>query len=329
MAVLVAETNIKVDASGFKAHLDQYRRVMRMSVEGVLKQQARLVCQDVLSLELPYVGNGGGERGIRNDALEKGFNSLMADLNRIFEPLHQASWEDVAQKGDYAVFNAWISDSKANNKPLPDFLADQVTVGVGEWERFQSLYSKGQSHWGKNHDMVDLSTANASEGQIKSIHIAARGGKRVKDYKRNIKAYGKVHFVSGLEKKLTVYARQAKLRIGTLKGGFYAAGSQLGRIKANNWIKDNSGGNGILETNNLKYDSEKSITVGNVNHGYMTIPPGYDRWKLIFSIRAKKMRDTMALVLTRRAASDASKLQELINETKVSGLRITGVDDPF
>lgn len=329
MAYLVPQTNIRVDASGFQAHLDQYRKVMRMTVDNVLKQQARLVCQDVLSLELPYVGNGGGDRGIRNDALEKGENSLMADLERIFEPLYKASWEDVAQKGDFSVFSAWVSDSKAEKRDLPDFIKDSSTVSIGEWEKFQARYGNSPSPWGKHSGLLNFSAVNASEGQIKSIHIAARGGTRVANYKRNIKAHKNVYYVSGLEKKLKSYARRAKLRIGTLKGGFYAAGAMLGRMKANAWIKDNSAGNGILEMGNLKFDSEKSITVGNVNHGYMTIPPGYNRWKLIYSVRARKMRDTMARSLTRKAGGDLQKLTQLVEQTKVAGLQIQGQDDPF
>jgi hypothetical protein len=331
MAYAVGQTNIHVEADGLKAHLDMYGRVMRMSVEQVLKQQARLVCQDVLSLELPYIDPGGGERGIRNDALEKGENSLKADLKRIFRPLGKASWEDIAQKGDYGVFNAWIADANKVGRDVPSWLQNQSVVGVGEWDRFQSLYSKNESPYGKFAGVVDFSAANAGEGQIKTIHTKARGGDRVRNYKRNIKLYSrdKTHFVSDLDAKLTAYSRRVEKRIGTLKGGFYDAGSKLGRIRANAWIKDNSAGNGILDTNNLKFDSEKSITVGNKSHYYMTIPPGSDRWRLIYSIRAKKMRDSMAMALTRRSKGDLQTLEKLIKETKSDAFLIQGRDDPF
>jgi len=336
----VPVTNIEVDASGLKRHLEAMFRVFGGSVQKILIRQARLLCQDMLDYTMPYSPDppkSGTNAGRNMKAWEAGNKRMGANIDRVFKPLTVANWYDVAFQDNFSVFVAWYYDKMNAGHELPEWLKERGTIGMGEWKEFQSRYGKAEYEsartWGgkkkgkkKNRFKLSWELAHGGLSKIESVHRAIRGGP--KDYNTQMKAYNGIYLVGGGQAKIDAYKRQAAKHIGRLKSGWYHAGMAIGDrpLKASYWIKSQPGDTAIF-VNDLLDRKEPSLTIGNRIQFDMSKNPGVRMWQTGLNHRAYSMRAEIAARLNKRSRGTT---QEYIQEFKLGGLIMSSADqDPF
>jgi hypothetical protein len=263
---LVIKVGVTVDERQLKKHFEVFAKVMGKSVAVVIKEQARLFCQDMLNYTLPVEGNSpGGGAGITGQAKQEGMDRVEADIQKVFEPLGYASFKSIANADDLGLFTAWLRERRAMPRViLPDFLKNanaDLWDSSMMYERFKKF---ARNIGGHSPTVTHLGTDNLSQaytGNIQGLHEAARRGPR--NYKVSDKF--KPYFIADYPSKVVPYIKKVQQRVGKLKAGWYTAGSQLGKIKAPAWVIGNQWGTGIL-VNQLANTTSPSITVGNSAH---------------------------------------------------------------
>jgi hypothetical protein len=233
--VVTVRKGVKVDYTEFAKHLALYMQVMRMSIAGVVKQQARLFAKDMCDFTPPFSGkeptiSKGGEGGFGNKARNKGRDAVNRDVRRIFAPLAQAPATGVAAAGNLVILSAWIG-AKAKLPPphYPDYIFKMVAqgrvLGQGEWEYFKSTEAKKGTP--KTKFMM-----GTTEGAIKSIHERRRGSPSYK-----VKESDKIAITYVDDWKVVErYIKGVQNRVGRLKSGWYYAGLKLGKMPTSAWI---------------------------------------------------------------------------------------------
>ena len=289
MALVVeVAKGVKVDYTEFAKHLALYQMVMRMSIEGVVKQQAHRFAKDMCDFTPPFSGSQpaiskGGEGGYGNKAKKKGQDAVSRDVRKIFAPLAQAPATGVASAGNLGIFSAWIG-AKAKLPPPhdPQYVFKMVEqgriIGQGEFERFKQIESKH----GSRRTRFLMGT---TEGSIKSIHEDRRGKKSYKVYET-----GKTEKVYVDEwKPVERYIKRVQQRVGKLKSGWYYAGLKLGKMPTSAWIANQGAGTSIYQTKLGVADP--TIKLGStVGRNYSQ---GYHFMRMAMNHRAFAMRVAM------------------------------------
>jgi hypothetical protein len=254
--------NVKVDADGFKRHLQVYAEVMGGSTARILRRQARLFCQDMIDYTLPVENGPGTGSGGTMGAKKITENNVRQDIELVFAPLGYASMKSVADLGNAGVFSAWLRERKAMpTVVLPDFLKDMdVFDGSNQFPAFQKFASKLKNDNG--HDNLTM----VYSGSVKTLHEAARGGPRNYATSPNV-GPGKTYFIADYNMKVPAYINQVQKRVGKLKAGWYTAGMRLnmGNVRAPKWVVNNQWGTGIMD-DRLDNPLTPSVTVGNSAH---------------------------------------------------------------
>jgi hypothetical protein len=263
---LIVKVGVTVDERQLKNHFSAFAKVMGKDVAVVIKDQARLFCQDMLDYTLPVEGNKpGAGKGTTSSAKQEGMDRVEADIEKVFAPLGYASFKSVANANDLGIFTAWLRERRAMPKViLPDFLKDANTDlwdTSHMFERFKKFARNIDKHSPTvtNQGLDNLSQAYT--GNIQGLHEAARLGPRNYRIKKSFKPY----FIADYPTKVVPYIKKVQQRVGKLKAGWYTAGSQLGKIKAPSWVIGNQWGTGIL-INQLSNTNAPSVTVGNSAH---------------------------------------------------------------
>jgi hypothetical protein len=307
MAIVTAQTNIKVDSSELRKHLAIWSHVMGKTAEETVRTQAGLLCQDMLSYTLPISGQPGGRRGEGLDAREVGERSMEADIDRIFKPLEDASFSAIADQGEYGVFAEWVAAKEKAGKEIPKYVSKGVggyVNAVKVWDRFRTTYA------GKRVGKVGVFSTFQGDG-IEEAHQRIRGGTNVDDYSKNVKARNTTFFVGDYDKNIKSYKSKMKEHVGRLKAGWLEAGLSIGRhMRAPAWISRHVGqGTGIYidQTSNKQ---TPTIIIGNSIHGKMTQSPGKDLWKTAVNYRAYAMRNDIAKRLERATKGSGIDVRE-------------------
>ena len=241
-----AKKGVKVDHKGLNKTITIYVLAMRRSLEGFLKQQARLFAQDMCDFTPPFSGSQpsirkGGEGGFGNKAKRKGQDAVSRDVRKIFAPLAQAPAAGVAAAGNMGTLNAWISEKlklPAPHQPEYVFKMYQERGGVfgqGEFDRFKAI----EARQGTPKTKFMLGT---NESAVKSVHEQRRGKPSYKVYKTGKSETVYVDNFKVVER----YIKKVQQRVGKLKSGWYYAGLKLGSMPTSAWIMNQGNSTSIL-----------------------------------------------------------------------------------
>jgi hypothetical protein len=317
------KTNIKVDASMFSKHMVAWSAVMVKTMGQVVREQSGLFCQDMLDYTLPFDGRPTTDGGLGKAAQAFGERHLDNDIDSIFRPLYKATYGDIAGQSSPSVFAAWTEEKKRHNESLPWFLKKSYAGSVGDWIKFQEDY-KGKGRTRKK--TADFTGAYSSDSFIKTTFVNTRGGTSVPNYGKNVKKSDKVYFVGEFDAKMKNLKRTQHNKIGRLKSGWYEAGLMLGRkMKAGNWIKQNSSGNGIL-LDKSRGNDKPEVTVGNKIQMLMNQEPATSLWKVALNRRAYSMRNQILQKLKRQRGMSGATFEKLTRDLEISdGFEVTNI----
>ena len=181
---LVVKVNVGVDVKQLQDHFRVYAKIMGRSMAVVLKDQARLFCQDMLDYTLPVENNKPGTgMGITSKAKKMTMDRVAGDIEKVFMPLGYASFKSVANADDIGIFSSWLRERRAMPKViLPEFLKEtneDLWDTSNAFERFKKFARKIDSKGigalsGRNLGVDNLSQAYTTN--IKGLPEAARGG---------------------------------------------------------------------------------------------------------------------------------------------------------
>lgn len=309
--VVTVRKGVKVDYTEFAKHLALYVLVMRKSVVGLLKQQARLFAKDMCDFTPPFSGtqpsiSKGGEGGFGNKARNKGRDAVSRDVRKIFAPLAQAPATAIAASDNVGIFNAWIKEKlKLPSPHQPEYIFKMVEkvgkynsegiLGQGEFEHFQRIESKK----GGNRVAVHLGT---TEGTVRSIHELRRGRP---SYKVSQTSKSMINYVDNW-KPVDRYIKKVQQRVGKLKSGWYYAGLKLGKMPTSAWIANQGAGTSIYQPKLIGPDP--TIKLGStVGRNYSQ---GYHFMRMAMNHRAYAMR--VAMLKHLQAPRNHGKLVEVI-----------------
>jgi hypothetical protein len=314
VSIVTVKTDVKVDASGLSKTMVAYAAVMGKAMGEVSRQQAGLLCQDMLDYTLPFNGRPTNDGGIGRAAELIGRTHLDHDIDSIFRPLYKATYGDIAGQSSPSVFVAWTQEKKAHNESLPWFLKKGYSSGYGDWIKFQEDY-KGKGRTRKKS--ADFTGAYSSDSFIKTTFVSTRGGTSVPNYGKNVKKSDKVYFVGEFDSKMSNLKKTQKNKIGRLKSGWYEAGLMLGRkMKAGNWIAQNASGNGIV-VDNSRNTTSPTVTVGNKIQMLMNQEPASSLWKVALNHRAYSMRNQILQKLKRQRGMSGQRFEKIISDLEI------------
>jgi hypothetical protein len=319
-----ATFDIRCEADGLREHLNMYVNVLKNNVQKMLKNQASLMCEDMLDYTIPWDGGMGNKNGRTLGAKKVGENSLGVDIDRLFAPLSIASYGDIARLGSYGIFVAYAQDRKDRGIPGP--LGSGGLTGIGEWNKFQSTYS-GEESFFDEKQTPHYEAAYGGNSAIAAAHNLMRGGSRVPNYKNNMKGKYDVFLVMDAHNKVESYKRKVEKRVGTLKAGWVTAGYAVNAARKFNapaWIVGNQWGSGIM-INELGNKSSPAISIGNKAHGKLTGGVGYTAWHYALQYRASAIRQTVNRAL---ATKTPKTIQEATKWIEQSG-QFTINENPF
>lgn len=303
--VVTVRKGVKVDYTEFAKHLALYMQVMRMSIAGVVKQQAHRFAKDMCDFTPPFSGaepaiSKGGEGGYGNKAKKKGQAAVSRDVRKIFAPLAQAPATGVAAAGNLGVFSAWIG-AKAKLPPPhnPQYVFKMVQsgriIGQGEFDYFKQVEAKH----GTPRTRFLMGT---TEGAIKTIHENRRGKKSYRVYETS--KTEKVYVDDW--KPVDRYIKKVQQRVGKLKSGWYYAGLKLGKMPTSAWIANQGASTSVFVPKLIGADPTIKLgsTVGR-NHSQ-----GYHFMRMAMNHRAFAMR--VAMLKHLQAPRNHGKLIEVV-----------------
>lgn len=308
--------DIDVDEDGLNKTMMLYINALGVSIEKFFKRQARLLCQDMLDYTLPYDPDPpkSGTRAGRNaNAHQKGIKSMEFDIDRIFKPLANAGWADIAAVDNFGIFNAWVMARREAGAGVPKQFEDGGGTET-DWRTFQGRW-KGKDGFFHEDQEPDYSTVYGGSS-IESTHISIRGGTRTPNYKEGMSGTNKV-FLVAYPAQLIAYKKKVAKRVGSLKAGWYSAGVALGdgvKISAPSWVVGNQWGTGIM-IDQLSSRPILSLTVGNSAHYNMSKAPGVSEWQNGLSHRAYSIREELARRLSNRRAETVEASTQALLET--------------
>lgn len=307
---LRVRTGIKVDTAGLQSHLSVWSAAMKKSSADAVKEQAGLLCQDLLSYTLPVDGQPGGRRGESLGARDVGVASMNRDIDRIFKPLESASYADIGAANDYGIFAEYVAARRKAGMAVPQYVAkafDGYFDATKAWMRFRSAYGYGE---GRKSGKAHFDTVHGDN--LDSAHINARGGTNVDDYAKKVKANKDVYFVGDRDSKVRRYKETMKSHVGRMKSAWLMVGWKLGRkMRAPAWIAAHVGaGDDILE-DRTSNTATPSVIIGNRIQGKMTKSPGKDLWKTAVNYRAYAMRVDIYQRLLRATRGSGTSVLEM------------------
>lgn len=303
--VVTVRKGVRVDYTEFAKHLALYALVMRKSIEGVVKQQARLFAKDMCDFTPPFSGSQpsiskGGEGGFGNKARNKGRDAVSRDVRKIFAPLAQAQAAGVASAGNVGILNAWVNAKLKLPAPhQPEYIfkmiAERGVIGQGEFDLFKRI----ESRQGTPRTRFLMGT---TQGAIKSIHEQRRGKPSYKVYETSKTEKVYVDNWNPVEQ----YIKRVQQRVGKLKSGWYYAGLKLGKMPTSAWIANQGAGTSIYQPKLGVVDP--TIKLGStVGRNYSQ---GYHFMRMAMNHRAFAMR--VAMLKHLQAPRNHGKLIDVI-----------------
>lgn len=267
MSTVTVRTNVRVSRLDFNKHVAVYTLAMGKAVADVVRDQARLLCQDMCDYTPPFPGATPSQKaGFTTAAKKKGMEAVSRDVRKIFAPIAQAPAAAVAASNNIGVFSAWVRAKQKLDEPHePSWVFAMINqrgiIGAGEYERFQQFEANRGNRQG--HFML-----GTTEGRVRASHEYRRGERDYKVTKTDKYGLTYVDDWNVVER----YIRRVQNRVGKLKSGWYYAGKTLGRMPIAAWIANQGSSYSICRPsldNTLKPEVVVGSTIGrNVSGGY-------------------------------------------------------------
>ena len=274
-----ARKNVQVDASALMDHLHDFALVMGKTLGEVVRDQAALFCQDMISYSRPFAGKTPGS-GSTKGAKDTGNENVKDSIRKIFRPIDLATKQQIAGVGKYDVFKMWTKRK------------GEKVQGKGKairWQAFQEKFGGGPSMAfigsGDLATMGRIHRALRTDNGRGSLSAVARGAKQ---------PFAIVQKDQDIER----YIRQQQKDVGTLKSAYYFAGMGIrGKIKAPAWAKQQGGQENAIAQDKIAQPMKPEAIVGNLIGG----KAGNDKFvRLAISHRAYAMRVKMAAELNKQ-----------------------------
>lgn len=270
--------HVSLDASTLMAHLHDYAKVMGKDLGEVVREQAGHFCMDLVKYTRPFTSAG---KGLENDSKKKGEENVRLSLLKVFQPIANATKQQVADMRSFEVFKLW---SKSQGVGKSSMSKDK------QWQVFQA----------RNPARRSLTYVGSDSSAMAKIHqklrkYSGKGG--LVDYAKNTKSA--FAFVKK-ESDITKYAKQKLKGIGSLKSGYWFAAQKIRakEIKAPAWIKGHQIGQSYaIGQDMIQQPMKPEAVIGNL-FGFRAMPRGLLRAAI--SYRQYAMRVKMAAELNKR-----------------------------
>ena len=242
MAIGVAK-GVTVDDTAFIKHLQAYSIVMGKSMGEVAKQQAGLFCKDMINYSRPFDGNSIGSGGGAG-AKSHGENNVEKSIRKIFQPIEQATKEQIADINRFDVFKMWDKrNGGGGNKKIA-------------WKQFQPAFNDG-----KKYTFIESGDLGAM-GELHSKLRTDNGRGSLKGFAAKSKSpFAIVQKDSDIQK----YIKQKQKDVGYLKSAYWFASQSIGaKISAPAWVKKSEAARNAISIKDGEGTPAPSFTVGNL-----------------------------------------------------------------
>lgn len=269
--------NIRLDASALTAHLHDYSLVLGKDLGETVRDQAGLFCMDLAKYTGPFKSPG---KGIESDAKKKGEENVRAAMFKVFQPISNATKEQVSSMRSFEVFKLWTKEHGAQSTSASK---------QKQWEIFQQRYPAKKQVTYVGSDMSAMSKVHS-----KLRKYDGKGG--LMDFAKNSKSA--FAFVQR-EKDIERYAKSKLKDIGSLKAGYWYASQKIRAksVKAPAWMKQTQGQAYAIGIDQILQAMKPEATIGH-KVGFRAMPRGL--LKTAISYRLYAMRVKMAAELNKK-----------------------------
>jgi len=260
--VATAQRDVRVDNAELRRAIAVYASVVKQTLANVVKEQARLMCRDMVDFTPPFESkpSTGGQKvggGFTLKARNKGRASAERDIRKIFAPLPQAQAGTVAKYGNPSVFAAWMNQKMALPEPhQPGYIFDIAKrdgvwlTSTTHWDYFKQVENSAKSRKATFYLQPNM-------GDLDRIHRRLRGSPhyRVNESKTSEKVYVEDF------KMVARYVKKVQQRVGKLKSGWWWAGHMLGKMRQAQWISEQGSSTAIC--NKQLTGDKPGVLIGN------------------------------------------------------------------
>jgi hypothetical protein len=241
-----AGKGVVVDDSAFLAHLNDYSKVMGLSMASVIRKQAGLFCRDMVGFTRPFTTPGDG---MSKASKEKGFQNVKDSVYHIFQPIDKATPGQIAAIGRIDVFKMWEkrsgkSETKGRKLRWQQF---QKTFGGGSAPAF--IEAGDQTSIGRIHSSVRQDNGRGS------LTPTARHAKQ---------PFG----IVAKDKDIQAYIRKKQKDVGILKSAYFFAAQRIkSDVTSPAWVKHPDGVGNAIGDDKTNVPNKPEVTVGNAKGG--------------------------------------------------------------
>lgn len=300
--IVYVQKNVRIDSTQLNKHIGAWAKVMGLTVQEALKDQARLLCLDMLDVTPPYQGSSpqtSSKGGRTLDAREKGKNLVTRDIYRIFKPLRNADGKMIANEGKVQLISAWLEDKAKHSNVTPGSL-------LSKWVNRRAFIT--QHDVGLFQRQMGISGAYRSfdttvgATSVPMIHKAVRGQPWY-----NVPDNTQSTYVEDWN-SVESYVKKKQSRVGYLKSGWFWAGKNIQKASSPvrgtrskklpsfpdiHWISKHDYNTDILK-DNTSNPMVKTITIGNK---IGKLDYRYSQFRMAIDHRAYAMRMEMGNAL--------------------------------
>ena len=276
MAIKVSR-DVSLDDSTLMAHLHDYSKVLGKDLGEVIREQAGLFCMDLAKYTGPFKSAG---KGLESEAKKKGEDNVRKAIFKVFQPVKNATKDQVSSMKSFEVFKLWTKEHGAQSISASK---------QKQWEIFQQKYPSKSSITYVGSDMSAMDRVHSKLRKYKG-----KGG--LMDYVK--KAKTAFAFVAR-EKDIERYAKSKLKDIGSLKSGYWYASQKIRakQIRAPAWIKHTQGQPYAIGIDNIQQSMKPEATVGHL-FGFRAMPRSL--FKTAINYRQYAMRVKMAAELNKK-----------------------------
>lgn len=270
--------HVSLDASTLMAHLHDYSKVMGKELGETIREEAGHFCMDLVKYTRPFTSAG---KGLDPGSKKKGEENVNMAMFKVFQPIANATKQQVADMRSFEVFKLWSKSQGAGGSSMSK---------QKQWELFQA----------RNPAKKTLLYVGSDAGAMAKTHqklrkYSGKGG--LMDYaKKSNTAFA---FVKK-ESDITKYAKQKLKDVGSLKSGYWFAAQKIRakEIRAPAWIKNHQIGQSYaIGQDMIQQPMKPEVLVGHL-FGFRAMPKGL--LKAALSYRQYAMRVKMAQELNKR-----------------------------
>lgn len=271
------QKNIQIDASNLMGHLYDFSLTLGKDLGETIREQAGLFCVDLIKYTRPFKSAG---RGMDGDAKLAGQENVRRAVFTVFQPLKNATKQQVADMKSFEVFKLW-------NKERGDKMSNKSAVK--EWANFQA----------RNPARRTLTYVGSDMSAMSKIHnkhrkFAGKGG--LMDYAKKSKS---AFAIVKREKDIEAYVKKKWQDVGSLKAGYWYAAQKIRakEVKAPAWVKHTIGQSYAIGKDDIQQPMRPEAIIGNTV-GFRSMPRGL--LKTAINYRMYAMRVKIAAELNKK-----------------------------